>query len=407
MTTNSRSNEPAETGYRTLFQCPPRGPEGYELHLLTSANDAGADTFLTLFSNLDDIVLYLGVRWDKGEIVLSRRIGGTWSEETIVKPELGGEGVRVDLKLLPAEVVVEVGGKKVSNWPLNPESGDLSHIGASGVWVHRDAPAGTSYLCMIHEGRCGSTVLASLINQHPEIVHFNEVLTRGSWISPEFVGSDWEKRRDALEIKLPDLPDYIRSLASTRSAFAKPAARRHIGFEIKMYQVMQLGCDLQTLTDSLTAALGDVKFMYLTRRNILRRQVSNLRCIYKDVSHAKNLESVNYDKVRIDSESMRDWSYDYTKRHTDLADFLETSHARQETVRQFAASRGELHLEYEDFEKNPLAGAEKVFDFLEVPRIDAKSPLLKTGDKPLSDLVENYDEVRNALQNTRWEPMLD
>ncbi|RYD41988.1 MAG: hypothetical protein EOP85_11860 [Verrucomicrobiaceae bacterium] len=170
---------------------------------------------------------------------------------------------------------------------------------------------------------------------------------------------------------------------------------------------MQLGCDLQTLTDSLSGALGDVKFMFLTRRNILRRQVSNLRCIYKDVSHTKNLENVNFDKVRMDSESMRDWSYDYTKRHAQLADFLEASHARQEAVRQFAAARGELHLEYEDFEKNPLSGAERIFDFLEVPRIQAKSPLLKTGDRPLSDLIENYDEVSRSLKDTRWESMLE
>ncbi|RYD46205.1 MAG: hypothetical protein EOP85_07910, partial [Verrucomicrobiaceae bacterium] len=246
MMTNSRSNEPVETGYRTLFRCPPPTTGSCDIHLLASANDAGTETFLSLFSLQGDIVLYLGIRWDKREVVLSRRIGESWSDETIVKPDLRDVQVRVDLTLRPGEVGVEMGGEPISTWPLHTESGELSHVDASGAWFHRDAPARTSYLCMIHEGRCGSTVLASLINQHPEIVHFNEILTRGSWISPDFVKSSWEKKRDALDIKLPELPDFIHSLADTRSAFSKPVARRYIGFEIKMYQIMQLGCDLQT-----------------------------------------------------------------------------------------------------------------------------------------------------------------
>ncbi len=264
------------------------------------------------------------------------------------------------------------------------------------------------YFCMIHEGRCGSTVLASLISQHPGVVHFNEILTRGSWISPDFAGSELEKRRDALEIRLPDLCGFVRGVARTRKARDKPG-RLFAGFEIKLNQLphLQPACDLPTLVETLDAGLGRVRFMFLTRRNILRRHVSTLRCLYKDVSHAKEIERVNFEKVTVAGDTMRDWSYDSTCVHPSLPALLETSEAKRRKVREYASAHGHLYMEYEDFERDPLSGARRIFDYLGVPRIDASSPLLKTGDRPLADLIDNYDEVCRALANTRWETFLD
>jgi hypothetical protein len=264
------------------------------------------------------------------------------------------------------------------------------------------------YFCMIHEGRCGSTVLASLINQHPQVVHFNEILTKGSWISPDFVGTELERKRDSHEIKLLDLTDYVSSLAGMRKATDK-LARRFIGFEIKLNQLSSLGPEVEvpSLVREISAGLDGVRFMFLTRRNILRRHVSTLRCLFKEVSHAKNISDVNFDKVRVDGTTMRDWSYDFTRVHASLPEFLEISEARRLAVREFALAHGYIYQEYEDFERHPLAGAERIFDHLGLPHIEAASPLLKTGDLPLSDLIENYDEVHGTLENTRWSSMLD
>ena len=77
---------------------------------------------------------------------------------------------------------------------------------------------------------------------------------------------------------------------------------------------MQLGGDLQSVIAALREGLGPVGFILLTRRNILRRHVSAIRCMRKDVSHAKDLSVVNFDKVRVDQETLRDYAYDYTKR---------------------------------------------------------------------------------------------
>lgn len=269
--------------------------------------------------------------------------------------------------------------------------------------------AAKRYFCMIHEGRCGSTVLASLIDQHPAIVHFNEILSEGAWISRGFEHSKLQARRDASEIRLPDLNEYVDAVSKTAIAVAKPD-QLYIGFEIKLNQLspMCLTCDLPSLVNELSRLSDDVRFMFLTRRNILRRHVSTLRCLYNGVSHATEITTLNRDKVRLEGgETMRDWSYEFERWYASISDLLEISETRRLAVREFALAHDHLYMEYEDFEQNPLLGAGRIFDFLDIPRIQVHSSLLKTGDRPLSDLIENYSDVREELINTCWRKMLD
>ena len=269
--------------------------------------------------------------------------------------------------------------------------------------------AGERYFCMIHEGRCGSSVLASIIDQHPAIVHFSEILTPGAWISHGFEHSGLEVRRDASEIRLSDLNEYIDAVSKTAIAVEKPD-QLYVSFEIKLNQLSRfcLDCDLPSLLKELSRLSDDVRFMFLARRNTLRRHISTLRCLYNGVSHTTDITALNRDKVRIEAgETMRDWSYDFEKWHASITDVLEISETRRLAVRNFALAHDHLYMEYEDFEQDPLTGAGRIFDFLDIPRIQAQSSLMKTGDRPLSDLIENYEEVRDLLAKTRWEFMLD
>jgi LPS sulfotransferase NodH len=261
------------------------------------------------------------------------------------------------------------------------------------------------YFCMIHEGRCGSTVLASLISQSPGIAHFNEILTRGSWVSQDFSGSEMERLRDAYQIRLPELCGFVRQLINHKIA---KSHSHFISFELKFNQFsqMQLSCDLPSLVETLDCGLGRVRYMFLTRRNILRRHVSTLRCLYMGVSHASKIEEINFEKIKVTGETMSDWSYDFTQLYPSLHALLEASEANQNKVREYATRNGHLYMEYEDFEQDPLSGAHQILDFLGLPRFRAESPWLKSGDLPLADFIENFDEVFCALANTRWAWML-
>jgi hypothetical protein len=116
---------------------------------------------------------------------------------------------------------------------------------------------------------------------------------------------------------------------------------------------------------------------------------------------------VNYDKVRLDHETLRDWSYDYTRPFRSLSEFLASSNANRLAVREFAMGSGALYLEYEDFERSPIDGANRILEYLGLSGIQVESPFVKTGNLPLSELIENYDDVASELSATEWRELLD
>ena len=256
---------------------------------------------------------------------------------------------------------------------------------------------------ILHEGRCGSTVLADMISQHPKIVHYSEILTPNTWISEAFERSGWQKQRDARAIRLPDLCAFVRELPehSKTSSFA--------GLEIKFNQLSfhDLDCDLKDLVQTLNIGLGAPHFVFLTRRNALRRHVSTLRCLLHNVTHNTEQTRRAPDKVTIAGDTMCDFSYDFDLLHPSLTSLLEFSDLHRCRVREYALNHGHLYLEYEDFEHEPLYGAERIFDHLGIPPIKPKSRWTKPGDFPLADLVSNYSDVSRELSGTRWEFMLD
>lgn len=86
---------------------------------------------------------------------------------------------------------------------------------------------------------------------------------------------------------------------------------------------------------------------------------------------------------------------------------IEVSKSRRNEARAFAEIRGDLSLEYEDYERDPMLGAAMIFEFLGVSVIYVEPPWLKTDYSSLSKLIENYQDVRNSLRGTRWESMFD
>lgn len=75
-----------------------------------------------------------------------------------------------------------------------------------------------------------------------------------------------------------------------------------------------------------------------------------------------------------------------------------------------ARQRGErwLHLVYEDdIEQSPKVAYEKVCEFLGVKAIEVEYRLQRLNPQPLSEIIENFDEVREYLSGTRYEAMLE
>jgi hypothetical protein len=266
-----------------------------------------------------------------------------------------------------------------------------------------------NYVCLLHEGRCGSTVLASLLDSHPNIVSFGEILTPGSYLSDDFHNSPLLLKRDAREIGIALLPHFITNLIHDQRVKSKPCCT-HILFEIKFNQIgaFWLNSSLTELIDILESDLTNVTFIFLTRLNLLRRHISTLRCIYQDISHKDHSSAMVQLKQRLSPDLLADYSYDFTELYTSISALMNAMEINQRDALAVAAKRGDYRICYEQFERNPLEqGMWPICDQLGLPRIQAFSPWIKTGDMPLSDLIENFDEIRKELESTRWAWMLD
>ena len=245
-----------------------------------------------------------------------------------------------------------------------------------------------------HQGRCGSSVLGSILGQHSAIQCENEVFSR---YMPR-------RRGDA---PVPIFSDVINGVSSARS---KPFQL----IEVKYLEAQNLGLysdlDLRGWMESLVRH-GFARHVLLHRRNGLRRIVSHLIAqrsgVY--VLRGSPLPSVTNQPLQINCGAITEGFQTHS-----LLEWLEIYESSFHCIRVlleilYSIVPGEsvCELFYEDdIESDPFSGYEKVCVFLglkpESPTID----LRRINSGLLSGLIANYAEVECLLADTRFSWML-
>lgn len=239
-----------------------------------------------------------------------------------------------------------------------------------------------------HIGRCGSSVLGSLLAQHSAIGYSNEIF------------SPYMPRRRGGRA----LPALAEVVAEARS---RQRGRFHL-FEVKHLPAQNLGlypcCSredwLQQFID-----LGYDRHLLMRRRNGLRRMVSHVRAAHSGVYVASIGDASPTEAVTIpldaithgfQSRSLLAWLEEYERGHQQMAAALDQ------------AGLSWLELSYEDhIETSPMRAYGEVCRYLE---IDPESPELqhrKINRGRLADLIANFDAVQSALAPTRFAWMLE
>ena len=85
--------------------------------------------------------------------------------------------------------------------------------------------------------------------------------------------------------------------------------------------------------------------------------------------------------------------------------FLEISRWQKEARAYFAAQQV-LDVLYEDLVSDYPREMNRVEDFLGLPRMPAKSPLIKQNTRPLHERITNYEALQVALRATEWSSFL-
>lgn len=227
---------------------------------------------------------------------------------------------------------------------------------------------------MWHTGRCGSSVVADLIRRDGRIDWAGEILERPSI---EWTGLNAE--------------DALRRCRGAIDRRRYDAGRRPFGFEMKLWHYRRF--ELTTLgVRQMVSSLGFEKHIVLERKNYLRQRVSGRVAEESGRYHRKSGEEPAAVSVTIDLDT--------------LMHFIALCEGFYGTIR--ATLSDHLYLTYEDdIEVDPTAAYRKIMRYVGLDPHPATTDRRKTTARSLGNVIENNEEVAEALSGTRHAWMLD
>jgi hypothetical protein len=241
-------------------------------------------------------------------------------------------------------------------------------------------------IAMFHMGRCGSTVVGNMLNDHPDV----------AWAGELFEG----KKNLALSFS-----EKLEFVKSTLKSSSYSQITKFYGFETKYMPSTHLSedCIGMSLEDyvSLLRNLGFSKFIVLHRKNYLRRIISGEVGRQKGQWHSTQ-KVKNSTLVQLDINAIR-----YGNSSHNLLDLFHSFDENYHFLENMMSKENTLFLIYEeDILENPIKAYSKVCNFLGIAPISSEISLKRTNPFSCQEMVYNFDEVRTLLENTSYSWML-
>jgi len=234
--------------------------------------------------------------------------------------------------------------------------------------------------------RSGSGMLQTLLDGHSQIKCYGETFNPSSrygyvkWMKNSFYRRTLNKYfRDYL------VDNYLDSLFLGESSNDNEA----IGFKV-MYPGQFNRCS----RFRYYWWINNFKIIRLTRRNLLRRFVSSQIAAKEGVWKAKKNRG-NAISIKVDTN--------------DLIQAFYRMETWDRTIDSIAQEFRNLMVDYESLISNRENIMRSVYSFLSVNENEAeyiKPKSARQNPSDISELIENYDEVYSALQNTQYEYFL-
>jgi hypothetical protein len=232
--------------------------------------------------------------------------------------------------------------------------------------------------------RVGSSMLVNALQTHPSIVCHMEIF------NPARIGGFWGSYRDRLASE-SELEERLRTLRERdpssflyKIAF-DPQQRSHVGFKFKFDELlMPAFAGARTILSQDT----DIKVIFLTRWNLLRRYVSHARARQTGVMmRTERDERPAMKHIRVDPKACRE--------------DMEATFRRQNFVRTMFREHDMLQITYEDLvgpDRN--AAFNRILLFLGVEPRPLRTVHAKLGHDDLACEIENLSELRVSFSAT-------
>jgi len=218
------------------------------------------------------------------------------------------------------------------------------------------------------QSRSGSSVLADLLDTHPEVYCATEIFR----LSPPFPHA----YRRAME-KLSPAPVF--------------------GFKLQVHHLdNELHLD-ERHAEEFVIQLAEVgyRFIYLKRDNSLRQVISDRLREAGGPTYLRSDGPHELPRLAVDVQN--------------VLQRLETRRHYWEVAERLLAHTDNVWVSYEsDLQKseNHQEAADRLFAFLGLQSAPVATSMRRINTRPLSALIENYDELEAALRGTPWAAQL-
>lgn len=241
---------------------------------------------------------------------------------------------------------------------------------------------------VFHTGRCGSTVLGNILGDHKRIYWGGEI----------FKSYNQPNNHD-----IETISDWIKNDMNRKVSYT-------YGFEIKYLPWLHLHENCLNLKIpeliSLLKELNFSKFIILHRKNYLKHTISG-QVGYKKQQWHSTTTTDTPDKITLDVNSIATGFRYGIWRHS-IVDLFKRIDESYDTLKNSLSSDDCLFITYEDdIEKNPIMAYNKVCDFLDLPYEKPEIKLRPTNPFSYKEIIENFQDIEIALQNTKYAWMLN
>jgi len=242
-------------------------------------------------------------------------------------------------------------------------------------------------LAMLHTGRCGSSVLGLMLDDHPHIVWASELL------------------KDIAKVR-PDGVDGKTTATQMIRQGGRSAISKVYGFETKYLPQLDLrpshvGMDLPDYLD-LLRGLGYDHFVLLERKNYLRRAISVEVARQKMQWHTQD-KAAKATRVYLDTQAFQTGSEVMT-----LVELFEQIDREYDRAKGLLADDQLVCISYEDdILADPRIAYGKICEFVGLAPGEPEVKLKRTNPFGYDQMVTNFEEVADALRGTPYAWMLD
>ncbi|ACB52471.1 unknown [Crocosphaera subtropica ATCC 51142] len=259
---------------------------------------------------------------------------------------------------------------------------------------------------ILTNGRSGSNYLSNLLNLHPEITNYGEVL--GDWTLP-YKLYKLINYFSKSNISVSDYLDYILNsqkffaIAQYYSAYSHFKKGQKINFK-KLQSIKTVGIKdfsinfLKRGVNNYITERSNLYIINLYRENSLKRLISLEAMNITGVIASKETQRKNNSKI-----------YLFTDNLIAKIELYEKEKQSQFELVKLSPKNKILEIKYEDYflsYENQELYNQKIFDFLGVSKLNLVSQHKKILSQNLVDILKNYDEVVEIIQGTKYEKFL-